>query len=112
MFRDVTCTDDSVAMPDDDAPAETANKLEILAGGNGDFYVRVVDGDPEDGIVRMPPAFRASTSGARNPMVTTVVAALYRLARNEPDVALMCLESACETLRRAGAKSLIRPGGK
>lgn len=86
------------SIPSDDAPPDEADRLHVMFGGNLDYYLTVGKGRG----LRWPlgPAFRACTSGARNPVVTSIVAALFKAIRGERAGAQDCLRNAIRELGR------------
>lgn len=71
-----------IVLWDDDGPDGKTARLEIAAGGNGDWYVSIV-GEDWAGEPLRSDAFRASTSGAKCDLVTSVVALLAAIGRGD-----------------------------
>ena len=91
--RGARISGDSVSIPSDDEPDDSATRLYILAGD--DYYVSVAP--PTNGFPAGVPCFRACTSGTRNPFVTSMFAALFRGLRDDIEEARALLD--CARLR-------------
>lgn len=75
---------------DDEAEGPGCPYLHVLAGGNLDYYVAVGPGKRWPSTRR---TFRAATSGARDDLVTLLVAALFKLGRGDYDGAVGCAKA-------------------
>ncbi len=73
---------------DDDGPDEQTTSIVISAGGNLDWYLSI-EGVDWGGRRVVSPGFRASTSGAKCEVVTTVVALLAAIGRGDRAHALV-----------------------
>ena len=71
---------DPIEIWDDDGPDGDTAKMEIDAGGNGDWYLRII-GKDWAGNRLVSDGFRACTSGAKHSVVTSCVALLAAIGR-------------------------------
>ncbi len=95
---------DHVSFPSDDEPeGPDCPRLHVMTGGNLDYYLTVGSGE------RWPASrarvYRASTSGSRNPLVTFLVACMWKLGQGDLEGAASCARAfadQCDQEREIG----------
>lgn len=81
---------DHVSFPTDDEPeGPDCPRLHVMVAGNLDYYLTVRRGDGECWPATRQ-SFRACTSGARNDLVTYLVACLFKVGNDDLSDAATC----------------------